>query len=136
MAVETDKASVVEFIRRLTYSVLIGNGDMHLKNWSLIYPDGRRPVLAPAYDLLSTVAYIPEEDAALKFHRSRAWDSFTYEELAVMADRARLPARLIMDTARETVERFDAAWAREKRHLTFSGEVMAAIDRHRAKLAV
>nr|WP_244617037.1 MULTISPECIES: HipA domain-containing protein [unclassified Rhizobium] len=31
------------------------NGDMHLKNWSLIYPDRRTPALSPAYDLLSTI---------------------------------------------------------------------------------
>jgi serine/threonine protein kinase HipA of HipAB toxin-antitoxin module len=31
--------------------VLIGNGDMPLKNWLLIYPDQRWPILAPAYDL-------------------------------------------------------------------------------------
>ena len=30
LAIETDEQSVVEFVRRLTYSVLIGNGDMHL----------------------------------------------------------------------------------------------------------
>jgi serine/threonine-protein kinase HipA len=71
LAIEADQASTVEFVRRLTYTVLIGNGEMHLKNWSLIYPDQRRPILAPAYDLLSTVACIPEEDSALKFHRSR-----------------------------------------------------------------
>lgn len=91
---------------------------------------------APAYDLLSTVAYIPEDDAALKFHRSRAWASFTYEELTTMADRARLPARLVVARARETVERFDAVWEQEKRNLTFADEVIAAIDQHRARLAI
>ena len=41
-----------------TFSILIGNGDMHLKNWSLLYLDGRTPVLSPAYDFVSTVHYI------------------------------------------------------------------------------
>lgn len=136
LAIETDEASAVEFVRRLTYSVLIGNGDMHLKNWSLIYPDRRRPILAPAYDLLSTVAYIPGEDSALKFHRSREWESFTYRELETIADKARLPAHLIVSTARETVERFDALWDQEKAHLPFSEEVVAAIDKHRKRLAL
>lgn len=136
LAIETDEASVVEFVRRLTYSVLIGNGDMHLKNWSLIYPDQRRPILAPAYDLLSTVAYIPGEDSALKFHRSREWESFTYRELETIADKARLPSHLVVSTARETVEQFDAVWEQEKAHLPFSGEVVAAIDKHRKHLAV
>ena len=136
LAIETDEASAVEFVRRLTYSVLIGNGDMHLKNWSLIYPDQRRPILAPAYDLLSTVAYIPEEDSALKFHRSREWESFTYRELETIADKARLPSRLVISTAKETVAQFDTLWDQEKAHLPFSGEVVAAIDRHRKHLAV
>ena len=136
LAIEADEASAVEFVRRLTYSVLIGNGDMHLKNWSLIYPDQRRPILAPAYDLLSTIAYIPEEDSALKFHRSREWESFTYRELETIADKARLPSRLVIATAKETVERFDALWDQEKTHLSFSGEVIAAIDKHRKRLAV
>lgn len=136
LAVEADEASAVEFVRRLTYSVLIGNGDMHLKNWSLIYPDQRRPILAPAYDLLSTVPYIPEDDSALKFHRSREWESFTYRELETIADKARLPSHLVVSTARETVEQFDAVWEHEKAHLPFSGEVVAAIDRHRKHLAL
>lgn len=136
LAIEADETSAVEFVRRLTYCVLIGNGDMHLKNWSLIYPDQHRPILAPAYDLLSTVAYIPEEDAALKFHRSRKWESFTYQELETIADKARLPAHLVISTAKETVERFDGLWEQEKKHLPFSGEVVAAIEKHRKSLTI
>ena len=47
---EGSEEDVAEFIRRLTFNVLIGNADMHLKNWSLIYPDRRNAALAPAYD--------------------------------------------------------------------------------------
>ncbi|MFC0685869.1 type II toxin-antitoxin system HipA family toxin [Novosphingobium clariflavum] len=136
LAIETDESSVVEFVRRLTYCVLIGNGDMHLKNWSLVYPDQRRPILGPAYDLLSTVAYLPEDDSALKFHRSRGWDSFTYEELEAIADKARLPSHLVVSTARETIARFDALWDQESRHLPFPREVVAAIEGHRKRLPV
>ena len=136
LAIETGQSSIVEFVRRLTYSVLIGNGDMHLKNWSLIYPDGRHPALSPAYDLLSTVAYIPEEESALKFHRSRDWRSFNYDELAVIADRAKVPSHLVVATARETVEHFDNVWGREKGNLPFSRETLAAIEKHRKGLAI
>jgi serine/threonine-protein kinase HipA len=39
-------------------SFLVGNHDAHGKNYSLLYlPDASRPVLSPAYDILSTVAY-------------------------------------------------------------------------------
>ncbi|WP_437555588.1 HipA domain-containing protein [Sorangium sp. So ce367] len=34
----------------------------HLKNWSLVYPDGRRARLSPAYDLVSTIACGPGLD--------------------------------------------------------------------------
>src|SRR5205085_2078009 len=43
------------FVRRLVVNILIGNGDAHVKNFSLIYPDGRTPELAPAYDVVSTI---------------------------------------------------------------------------------
>ena len=56
LGIETSTADVAEFIRRLVFSTLIGNGDMHLKNWSLIYPDRRTPALSPAYDLCRPIA--------------------------------------------------------------------------------
>lgn len=136
LAIETDEWSIVEFIRRLTYSVLIGNGDMHLKNWSLIYPDGRRPTLSPAYDLVATVAYIPEEESALKFHRSRDWRSFNYRELEVIADIAKVPTRLVVATAKETVQEFDDVWAGKKGNLPFSRDTVAAIEKHRKTLSI
>ena len=136
LAIETDEQSVVEFVRRLTYSVLIGNGDMHLKNWSLIYPDRRNALLAPAYDLLSTLAYIPGDDAALKFHSSREWASYTYDELETIADKARLPAKLITATAKDVVAQFDDAWSNESGHLPFPDDVRSAIERHRKTLAI
>lgn len=136
LANETDDASIIEFIRRLTYSVLIGNGDMHLKNWSLIYPDRKRPILSPAYDLLSTVPYIPDDESALKFLRARSWESFTYDELVAIADKARVASQMIVDAAKETVEKFDDLWADAKAELPFTGEVAGAIERHRKTLSV
>ena len=66
---ETGTEGTYEFVRRLVFSVLIGNGDMHLKNWSVLYPDGRRPVLSPAYDYVATRPYIPGDRLALNFGR-------------------------------------------------------------------
>lgn len=52
-----DLDALREFARRLTFNLLIGNGDAHLKNWSLLYRDARHPTLAPAYDLVAADAY-------------------------------------------------------------------------------
>jgi serine/threonine-protein kinase HipA len=50
----------------MLFIFLTGNGDMHLKNFSLLY-DGAAKVLSPAYDLLSTRLVIPEKDDPEEF---------------------------------------------------------------------
>ena len=58
VAMVCGESSAIEFAKRLMFSAIVGNGDMHLKNWSLLYPDRRTPELSPAYDLLCTTVYI------------------------------------------------------------------------------
>lgn len=73
-----DLDSLREAVRRIAFSVAVGNGDAHLKNWSLIYRDNRTPSLSPAYDLVSTVPYAPRdepEDLGLKFCGSKRFES-------------------------------------------------------------
>lgn len=62
-----------DFIRRLLFMVASGNTDAHLKNWSLLYPDGINPRLAPVYDQVCTIAW-PERlklEWGLTFMRTR-----------------------------------------------------------------
>jgi serine/threonine-protein kinase HipA len=124
---ETGEPGYVEFVRRLVFSALIGNADMHLKNWSLIYRDGRTPSLAPAYDFVATLAYLPDDKAALKVARSKAWSDFGEEELAALADGSGAPQRLTRKIARETVAAFRQAWAEKQADLPISNEVRAAV---------
>lgn len=49
-------ADRLALLRWTIFNFLIGNADAHAKNLSLLY-GGRRPSLAPFYDLLSTLAY-------------------------------------------------------------------------------
>lgn len=50
--------AVAGFIDSLILSFLVGNHDAHGKNYSLLYADRTaRATLAPAYDIVSTVAY-------------------------------------------------------------------------------
>jgi serine/threonine-protein kinase HipA len=107
---ETGAAGVTEFVRRLVFNVLIGNADMHLKNWSLIYPNRRTPELSPAYDFVSTIPYIPDDKLALTFVDSKEFASVTVEQFERFAMKARLPTKLTLDTVRETVVRFADAW--------------------------
>lgn len=130
IASECGMADSAEFVRRLVFNTLIGNADMHLKNWSLIYPDQRKARIAPAYDFVATVPYIPDDKAALKVSRSAKFCDFTLEELTHLAEKARLPERLVLDTARETVGRFREVWDQEKKHLPMSSGVLRSIENH------
>lgn len=136
IAAESDHADVAEFVRRLTFNTLIGNGDMHLKNWSLIYPDGRHAKLSPAYDFVSTVPYIPGDQSALNFSRTRRFDEFSEDELLHLAGKAALPRKLVIDTARETVALFMERWRAEKTHLPMSCDVLGAIETHLTTLPI
>ena len=130
ISIEGSNADIAEFIRRLTFNTLIGNADMHVKNWSLIYPDKRNASLAPAYDFVSTIHYIPDDYAALKFSRTRRFDGFSEDELKHLAARAFLPEQLVLDTARETVDLFHQYWQSEKVNLPLSNEIVQSIENH------
>ena len=89
---EAGLESVLEFVRRLTFSALIGNADMHLKNWTLLYPNGRTPVLSPAYDFVPTVAYIGSDSRmALSLGGIKEMSDLTEESFRRLARRAALP---------------------------------------------
>ncbi len=49
------------FIARVAFVVASGNDDAHLKNWSFQWGFDGRPWLSPAYDQVSTLAYLIEE---------------------------------------------------------------------------
>ena len=126
---ETGEDGLAEYIRRLVFNTLIGNADMHLKNWSLIYNDKKTVKLAPAYDFVSTIPYIADETAALKFGRTRRMDQFSKDELSYMAGKAGLPERLVLNTAKDTINRFFEIWDTEKQNLPLSKRVIEAIQR-------
>jgi serine/threonine-protein kinase HipA len=107
---EAGEDAIVEFVRRLVFSVVIGNADMHLKNWSLLYPDRRKPVLSAGYDFVATLPYIPNDTLTLSFGGSRSLSEITPGQMRRFADTARIPASPLWKIAVETAERAAAAW--------------------------
>ncbi len=130
IAAESDDADMREFMRRLVFNTLIGNADMHVKNWSVYYPDKRIARLAPAYDFVSTIPYLHDNEAALSVSQSKRFDRFDAAELAHLAARAGLPKAMMLDTARETVELFHQHWNAEKKNLPLQADVVSAIEGH------
>lgn len=126
---EIGEAGIAEYVRRLVFNGLIGNGDMHLKNWSLIYPDRRKAALAPAYDFVSTIPYIKGDRMGLNLAGSKEFSSLTNAQFERFAAKARLPTRLVLDTVKNTVQTFAAVWD-DARDLPISKPVKSVIDAH------
>ena len=65
--------SLQQFFKMVVMNNWLQNGDGHLKNFGLIYEDVRSVRLAPAYDVVSTTAYIRHDVAALTLMGSKKW---------------------------------------------------------------
>jgi len=127
LAAETGEAGVAEFVRRFTFNALIGNGDMHLKNWSVIYADKRNASIAPAYDFLSTIVYIKNDKLGLNFAGTKSFADLDLERFERFAGRARLSSTLVRETAKDTVARFHSVWATRK-ELPISAQLASAVE--------
>lgn len=88
-------SDIIEFLRRIIFIFLIGNGDAHAKNFSVLYT-GLHGRLAPAYDLLSTAVYpnLPPK-LAMKIEGRNHFDWITRSKLLRMGEKAGLNARLV-----------------------------------------
>lgn len=124
-------AAALEFVRRLALAVVTGNGDMHLKNWSLIYlGNGSSPALAPVYDLLSTVPYIPADNLALSLGGERSFKALSAPRWKAFANRARLPEPAVMKAVVETVARVNRYWWTLPERGAVPLSVLERIDAH------
>ena len=67
------KASLKQFFKMIVINNILQNGDAHLKNFGLLYSDINNIKLAPAYDVVSTTAYIKNDIPALHLLGSKKW---------------------------------------------------------------
>jgi serine/threonine-protein kinase HipA len=125
------------FCERLVFCVLCGNTDAHLKNWSLIYPDGRTPRLSPAYDLISSILYAPEfipDELALSLNNSRRFEDVNAGSFRLLAETSRVPFDEMSSWVRQAVERVRTVWEKEAAHLPWMSEERQRIERHLARV--
>jgi serine/threonine-protein kinase HipA len=65
-----------QYALMVVYACSIGNGDAHLKNFSVLYRHAEAAVeLAPAYDIVSTQPYLPKDTLALTLGESKQFPS-------------------------------------------------------------
>lgn len=129
LAAVAPEEDVDEMVRRLVFLVLSGNGDAHVKNWSLIYPDGVHPRLSPAYDLLNTTAFVRNDDLGLRLGGKKAFEEITVSTFLRFAARAGLDESAVEAAVLSQIEATVTAW--ERTTPTFEGpqHVAAEIER-------
>lgn len=101
-----------EFVRRLVFMVACGNGDAHLKNWSLLYPDGIHAELSPAYDLMSTIVYpqYADDKLALPLHGSQRFAGIDLRSFRKVARALQLDEQQVSAWVKDDVEQILSAW--------------------------
>ncbi len=128
-------ADAQQFARRLLINILLANGDAHLKNWSLLYPDQVTPRLSPAYDIVTTSVYIDNERKyALNLGKTKEWYDVTYTNFEAWANRANVPWRAIKPHLDETMERARSLWPKGIKDLPMNDEHKDKLQAHWAIL--
>ncbi|MDN3520757.1 type II toxin-antitoxin system HipA family toxin [Halomonas ramblicola] len=124
-------AAACALARRLLVNLLLANGDAHLKNWSLYYPDGKLPSLAPAYDIVTTRAYIPDEhQAALNLNGRKSWYRIERDDFRHWSRKVGMAWPAIRQVLDETLELARASWPEELEALPMDGAHKAVLKEH------
>lgn len=122
--------SVQEFVARLVFTILTGNGDMHLKNWSILYPNGITPILSPAYDLVSTVPYIAHDQLALNFVKTKKFPDINKELFQKFAAKAFLSQSDTRHTVERIVDSVREFWPGVRQEIEIPNNIADKIEKH------
>jgi serine/threonine-protein kinase HipA len=126
-----DEGAVDEYVRRLVLTVAIGNGDAHLKNWSLIYPDGVKAAWSPLYDQVATVAWqAPGRALALGMAGIKKFGRIDRQVFGVFAQQARIEAGRMDRLIDETLDRLRQTWRALRDELPLVPAHREAVEEH------
>ena len=91
-------SDVMSFVDRVVFNFLIGNGDAHGKNFSVVYRNGV-PRLSPQYDLICTTVY-PQigKKMAMKFDGKFEFRWITPGKIVRTFERAGIGEKLVRDS--------------------------------------
>lgn len=82
-------ADTAEMFRRIVFSFITGNSDMHLKNFSLIEsgPGNRKYNLSPAYDMLPVNIVLPEDNEQMALTMNGKKSRFKRKDFMIFAEK-------------------------------------------------
>lgn len=123
-----------QVIDRLVVNVVVGNGDAHTKNWSIVYPDGRTPEMSPAYDIVPTVAYVDADDLGMNLNGSKRFEDVRLDSFARLADKAGGDGGWGRQRAQDALDRSLEAWPVLQAALPSA--LAGRLDDHRKRLSL
>lgn len=128
-------ADVQQFARRLLVNILLANGDAHLKNWSLIYTDKITPRFSPAYDLVTTSVYIPNESGfALNLGKNKHWQEASFKHFEAWANQSGVAWQSIKPHLKDVLEKAKDLWPKALKTLPMNQQHKLQLQEHWAKL--
>lgn len=128
------EAGLADLIRRLVFMLASGNGDAHHKNWSLLYPDGLRAALSPAYDQVATVLYLPDDRLALNLGGSKRWEDASLESFRRLARKIDFDEARVAIWAQHAVANIRQAWRDHAADWGYAAEAIAHLNDHMARV--
>jgi serine/threonine-protein kinase HipA len=124
-----------EMLRRIAFAIASGNNDAHMKNWSVVYPDGIRARLSPLYDQVFTAQWPSFAiRMALKLGGTKefaAMDARRFRELARRLGRSPEEAEAI---AVQTVAEAATAWRQVRDQEAATAAYRDALRQHWARV--
>ncbi len=106
-----------ELLLRLVFSFVVGNSDMHLKNFSLIetHEGTCEYVLSDAYDMLPVNAVLPEDNEQFALTMNGKKSNIRKKDILVFAENSGIPKAVAEKIIRDVV-------AREETYLSMCDE--------------
>ncbi len=130
------ETGLVEFIRRLVFIIVSGNGDAHLKNWSLIYPDDIRAELSPAYDLVSIIQYKHDDSLALNLAKSKRWEDISMESFRRMARKIGYEEDSMVIRVQTAIDSIINSWDESGKDFGYASEARKKLERHFRRIPI
>lgn len=127
------REDVRAFVRQLVFVLLSGNDDAHAKNWSLVYPDGVRARLSPAYDLCPTALIqqaTPKLALRLNGDNRRSFTAVTSASFERLAAVTGVSAQEMGAWVRDDATRVRDAWATTDARALFLDGERRLLERH------
>jgi serine/threonine-protein kinase HipA len=101
---------VRQFFIRQTVNTLIGNSDAHLKNFSVLYHNGIRPELSPAYDIVCISALAGFRGFGTNVAIDKLQRQETLATYTAIAKQAGISERIAKAAVTQTISRAKDLW--------------------------